>query len=362
MKKLCVSSIALLILPMIILALQFDATTGSYIEVSNSAHLFPDSVLLYSFPSPDGSPRGLAFDGSYLWCANTGDGNSVNGAKIYKLDPITGAIVNTYSSPGTNPFGLAWDGSYLWHSDFGTGMIYKIDTSTMTSVSSFSYSSGYMFDIAWDGTYLWGTFGNSDYMVCYDVNSGTPVDTVIANYTSPEVRPMGLCYVPENTGQIWTCDGSSAGASNFVHQWDFSSSSWINHWNANPALYPDGLAYDSLTGRLWVSCWTNDMIYVYEFAPNSVEEEIVAVPGSFACYVSNVDQTIEISFELPENRHVSISVFAVSGSLIRAIENRYFEKGSHSISFDSREIPSGVYFTKFSTEDFSSTQRIIVAR
>ncbi|MBN1619629.1 T9SS type A sorting domain-containing protein [candidate division WOR-3 bacterium] len=343
-------------------ALEFDATTGSFVEANNPVPIFPDSALLYAFPSPDGAPRGLAYDGVYLWCANSGDGNSSNGKKIYKLDATTGAILNTYVTPGnTNPYGLAWDGSYLWHSDFGTDMIYKIDTTTMNSVYSFSYGSGLAFDLAWDGTYLWAAFGNSDIIVAYDVNSGTRVDTIIANYTSPEVRPMGLCYTPDNSGQIWTCDGSTAGLSNLVSQWDFSYSSWVNQWSAAPAFYPAGMEYDSLTGRVWVSCWTNDSIYVFHMQANEVEEETADNPALHSCAFSNADGFIRVHFSLPEYACVSVKLYNLSGRLINTVE-RNFDKGDHSISFDSNGIPSGIYFTNFSVSGFTKTQRIIIAR
>ncbi|MBN1150403.1 T9SS type A sorting domain-containing protein [candidate division WOR-3 bacterium] len=343
-------------------SLQFDATTGSFVDVSNTTPTFPDSVLINSIPAPDGAPRGLAFDGTNLWCANSGDGNSTNGAKIYKLNPTTGAILGTYTTPGASPYGLAFDGSYLWHSDFSSGMIYKIDTSTMGVISSFSYGSGFLFDLAWDGTYLWGTFGNSDIIVAYDVTTGSQVDTIFANYYTPEVRPMGLCYVPVNTGQIWACDGSSGGASNYINQWDFSSSTWINQWQANPASYPAGMTYDSTIDWLWVSCWTNDTIYIYELAPNSVQEEIAVNSGNYTFDVKKRGSNLEFQFTLPVSRTVSIDIYNVTGRLVRTVEEGRFSEGTHSVSLDVRDLPKGVLFTSLRTEDFSKTQKIILMR
>ncbi len=362
MKSAGICFVLALFLCSMVYAGHFDATTGSFVEIADPVPYSPDSTLLYAFPTPDCAPRGLAYDGVYLWCANSGDGGSANGPKIYKLDATTGAVLNTYNSPGnSSPYGLAWDGSYLWHSDFGTGMIYKIDTATMNSVASFSYGSGFAFDIAWDGTYLWAVFGNEDIIVAYDVNSGTRVDTIVADYTSPEIRPMGLCYTPDNSGQIWTCDGSTAGLSNLVSQWDLAYSLWVNQWHAVPTLYPAGMTYDSLTGRVWVSCWTNDSIYVYHMQANEIEEVTANDPVFHSCLFSNADGIIRIHFSLPENGRVSVKLYNLSGRLINAVE-RSFEKGDHSISFDSGEIPAGVYFTNFSVSNFTETQRIIIAR
>lgn len=362
MKLLSVVSIIFLCSVSSLSAVEFDATTGNWAEISSRKPIFPDSVLIGTIPAPDGAPRGLAWDGTYLWCANSGDGNSINGAKIYKLNPTTGAILGTYTTPGTGPYGLAFDGSYLWHSDYSTDTIYKIDTSTVTPVSSFSSGSGSLFDLAWDGTYLWGTFGNSGIIVAFDINTGNPVDTVLANYTSPDVRPMGLCYVPVNTGQIWACDGRTGGSSNYINQWDFSSSAWINQWQANPASYPAGMAYDSTIDWLWVSCWTNDLIYIYELAPNSVEEDIVANSGNYSFEVENQGSNLEYSFSLPESRSVSIDIYNAAGRLIKTVEEGIFSAGTHFVSLDVRDLPQGVLFTGLRTEDFSKTEKILIMR
>ncbi|KPJ66312.1 hypothetical protein AMJ44_08535, partial [candidate division WOR-1 bacterium DG_54_3] len=38
-------------------------------------------------------------------------------------------IVDSFPSPASEPRGLAWDGEYLWCADAGTDSVYKLDTS-----------------------------------------------------------------------------------------------------------------------------------------------------------------------------------------------------------------------------------------
>jgi hypothetical protein len=215
--------------------------------------------IIGRFPTPSTQNRGLAFDGTNLWAAD--DGN-----RIYKLNPNTGAIIATYTGPGTYPCGLTWDGTYLWCSDFGTNMIYKFNPVTMAVVSSFSAGCDYPFGLAWDGNFIYMINGHQDTIFRLDPATGARLDTIVCTYTSPNRDPIGLVYMPIGpAGQLWTSDAGYG--SNLVSQYDLSSDSWVDQWAATPTTYPCGLAYDPKTGRLWVSCWNLDSIFVYQSTP-----------------------------------------------------------------------------------------------
>jgi len=49
-------------------------------------------------------------------------------------------IVDSFPSPASEPRGLAWDGEYLWCADAGTDSVYKLDTSDGSVISSFPFS------------------------------------------------------------------------------------------------------------------------------------------------------------------------------------------------------------------------------
>ena len=60
-------------------------------------------TIISSFPSPGPEPRGLAWDGAYLWCAEYSSG------EIFKLNPSTGAKVDSFSFPLYIDFGgITW--------------------------------------------------------------------------------------------------------------------------------------------------------------------------------------------------------------------------------------------------------------
>ncbi|MGD9379114.1 MAG: hypothetical protein PVI51_00950 [candidate division WOR-3 bacterium] len=220
--------------------------------------------LIDAFVAPDSAMRGLAFDGQYLWAANSGDGNSMFGSKIYRLDPDSGTVLNTYSGITDHPCGLAWDGQYLWHSTYVGGIIYQLDTLGLSVVRSFAAPTTHPFDLAWDGAHLYAVRGNEPYISVIDTSNGLEIDSIEATYTSPNVRPFGLAFLGRAAPQLLTCDGNYG--SNLVNSWSFNAGAWVDQWAGEPTVYPSGLAYDSVSERLWVSCYDLDSIYVYDMS------------------------------------------------------------------------------------------------
>lgn len=64
--------------------------------------------FIKKIPSPGSSPNGIAFDGKYLWVADSKD------SIIYKISTDNGRILEKFNSPIEKPTGLAWDCSNLW--------------------------------------------------------------------------------------------------------------------------------------------------------------------------------------------------------------------------------------------------------
>jgi len=59
--------------------------------------------IVNSFPTPGNVARGLAWDGTYLWCADATDD------KVYKLDATDGSMISWFSFNISNSYGgLAW--------------------------------------------------------------------------------------------------------------------------------------------------------------------------------------------------------------------------------------------------------------
>ncbi len=309
--------------------------------------------LINAFAAPDGAMRGLAFDGQYLWAANSGDDNSVFGPKIYRLDADSGTVITSYNAIVNHPCGLAWDGQYLWHSTYIGGTIYQLDTFGLTIMKTFIAPTTHPFDLAWDGTYLYAVRGNEPYISVIDTGSGEQIDSIEATYSSPNVRPFGLAFLARNAPQLMTCDGNYG--SNLVNLWNMNTGSWVDQWAGEPTTYPSGLAYDSVTERLWVSCYDRDSIYVYDVTQvgfNGDEPDIVfgtqfnAHPNPFT---SSTDIRYQMTDDSPE---CAIGIYDITGRLVTDFSEQKSVIGHQlSVHWDGRDmrghlLPPGVYFLR----------------
>jgi len=93
---------------------KFDATTGAVLA---------DIVV-------GNDPRGLCFDGGYVWCANYDLGGVGPANTVSKIDTLSGTVVATIVT-GDRPGFIEYDGAgSVWVACLGTTDAYKIDIAT----------------------------------------------------------------------------------------------------------------------------------------------------------------------------------------------------------------------------------------
>jgi len=152
-----------------------DVTTSYYPPGSNDIGFTPDmSYALgytpgdqqldqYMYIYPDDETRqtirrigdgmglswSLAWDGQYIWTA------TLYGT-IYKLNPVTGAILQQFSAEGPQPWGMTYDGTNLWVVDFAEKSISKMNPSTGAVLATYPTPDtvGGCKGVTWDGTHL----------------------------------------------------------------------------------------------------------------------------------------------------------------------------------------------------------------
>ncbi len=149
-----------------------------------------DGTILDSFPEPFTSNQyfaGLTYDGNHVCIARYYPNDST---RVYKIDPASGDTVPpSIPTPHPQPWGLAWDGEYIWVTDDGQdtpddGYIFKLDPTTGTVLDSFEAPGTKPRGAAWDGQYLWVTGEGPKAYLLYQIDvlgSGTPDISVSAS-------------------------------------------------------------------------------------------------------------------------------------------------------------------------------------
>ena len=73
-------------------------------------------------------------------------------------------------------------------------------------------------------------------------------------------------------------------------------------------------------------------------------------------------ETTEINYTLSKRTKVDLIVYDIMGTEVQTLVTERKEAGAHSVTFDGRELPGGVYFYKMRTSTGSQTKKMYLAK
>ncbi|MFA6234995.1 MAG: T9SS type A sorting domain-containing protein, partial [Bacteroidota bacterium] len=115
-------------------------------------------------------------------------------------------------------------------------------------------------------------------------------------------------------------------------------------------LINNGSIFPRVTdGLLWVS---GDCLRPLTASPEYV---IFNRPNPF-----NPATTIE--FTIPQDERVKITVFDALGREVEILIDEVHSAGTHSVVFDAKQLPSGIYFYRMETPHFNQMKKMVVAK
>ncbi|MBK8982071.1 MAG: T9SS type A sorting domain-containing protein [Ignavibacteria bacterium] len=69
-----------------------------------------------------------------------------------------------------------------------------------------------------------------------------------------------------------------------------------------------------------------------------------------------------INYEIGYTSNVKLEVYDISGRMIKQLVNQKQNPGKYYYTFDGSDLPSAVYFYKLTTEDFTETKKMVLAK
>jgi hypothetical protein len=95
---------------------------------------------------------------------------------------------------------------------------------------------------------------------------------------------------------------------------------------------------------------------------NSIANEITSTS-----YPNPFNPTTTISFELPSDGKVDVSIYNLKGQKVKTLQNDFLTAGNHSLLWDGKDergrtTSSGIYFYRIKTLKLSTTQKIILMK
>jgi len=99
----------------------------------------------------------------------------------------------------------------------------------------------------------------------------------------------------------------------------------------------------------------------------SVRDEDISlmVPLSsrlYPCFPNPFNPSTTISYFLSESGRVNVTVYDILGRKVTALLDESQDTGFHSVLFQPENLPSGVYFVRFTARNFTAINKIVYAR
>ena len=100
----------------------------------------------------------------------------------------------------------------------------------------------------------------------------------------------------------------------------------------------------------------------YKSSVANEPEELVSGFKLSQNYPNPFNPTTTISFDLEKSGRVSLTVFNILGKEVSTLVNGYKTEGNHFVSFDASGLPSGIYYYKITTPEYSETKSMTLIK
>ncbi|MEO8209823.1 MAG: T9SS type A sorting domain-containing protein [bacterium] len=100
-------------------------------------------------------------------------------------------------------------------------------------------------------------------------------------------------------------------------------------------------------------------------APVSIKNISSELPASFKLYQNYpnpFNPFTKIRFDLIESGNIRMDIYDIRGKKISNIFNERKNKGSYELNFDGSNLSSGVYYYKLTTQNYSSTKKMLLLK
>lgn len=297
-------------------------------------------------------------DGAYSITLDTGRNVYVSGKQMIGSNNATSDFVTVkYNPSGVQQWAAIYNGPA---NDWDNGGIVAVDLTGNVYVTGSSTGVGTSYDYA---TIKYNSSGAQQWVQRYNGPLGDGPDY---NNTLTVDR-FGNVYV---TGQ------SSASVNNP----DFTSvkystsgiMQWVMRYNGpgNGNDMPRTIAVD-VQGNVYVAGDSygngsgSDLAVIKYSQPTQIIQTSSEIPDYyFLCqnYPNPFNPTTTINYQLPVNSFVELTIYDVLGNVVGTLVNEKQKAGSYSVDFNATSLPSGIYFYKLVTDNFSETKKMVLIK
>ena len=94
-------------------------------------------------------------------------------------------------------------------------------------------------------------------------------------------------------------------------------------------------------------------------------EDPTVVPESFKLYnnyPNPFNPSTQITFDVPKSGYITLRVFDISGRLVQTLINEKKSPGTHTVTFNTQNLASGIYIYRLEAESYVQTKRMTLIK
>ena len=113
------------------------------------------------------------------------------------------------------------------------------------------------------------------------------------------------------------------------------------------------------------TCETTWLASYVQNNPTGVKQTADAVPAEFKLeqnYPNPFNPTTNISYSILNTAKVTLKIYDVLGREIKTLVNSEQRPGRYNVTFDARDLSSGVYFYKLSAGNYIATKKLMLIK
>lgn len=355
----------------------FKSTNGGSTWDSNFIN-FPLPVVIYGefYDENIGGiiPAYITSNGGSTWIQSnlpTTNGGSLTSRKISWVDQNTAYICGyefATSPTGlihkTTNMGLNWFISYVGGFDFrdvrflnentgyicwsslikstNSGLNWEYVSTAFREMFRFSQFFNDTFYIACDSGYVLKTINNGINWMVQTTETHNDFNDIffLNNQNGYVVGDSGFVFITTNGGMNWVKQNS--GTTRKLNE------VWFLNKDTGFIAGDSGLLLVTYTGGV-----------------TSLSQNYQSIPEKFNLYQNfpnPFNPSTMIRFDVVRNSKVRLSVYDISGKIISTLVDQELTPGSFEYSFSADYLPSGIYFYKLETDNFTETKRMVLVK
>ncbi len=133
----------------------------------------------------------------------------------------------------------------------------------------------------------------------------------------------------------------------------------------------DKIGLTSGNGKLY-AVWMSDKSGIFQAWMTPIDLSSVGIkkvseltPSGYSLeqnFPNPFNSMTNIRFNILNTEIVKIKVYDILGKEVKTLLNEYKEPGTYQLRFDAKDLPTGIYFYKIKSGNFSETKKMILAR